>query len=81
MKIVYVTGCLGFIGSHVTRVCLKAGWYVRGIDKVTYASNGKLLKEFLEFKNYFPFFLTYLNKIIQHTIPVNNASIFFDFLI
>ena len=23
MKVVYVTGCLGFIGSYVTRACLK----------------------------------------------------------
>jgi dTDP-glucose 4,6-dehydratase len=38
-KIVYVTGCLGFIGSHVTEECLKKGWYVIGVDKCTYASN------------------------------------------
>ena len=38
-KIVYVTGCLGFIGSHVTEACLKKGWYVMGVDKCTYASN------------------------------------------
>lgn len=38
-KIVYVTGCLGFIGSHVTEACLKRGWYVMGVDKCTYASN------------------------------------------
>lgn len=38
-KIVYVTGCLGFIGSHVTEMCLKKGWYVIGVDKCTYASN------------------------------------------
>lgn len=38
-KIVYVTGCLGFIGSHVTEACLKQGWYVMGVDKCTYASN------------------------------------------
>lgn len=38
-KIVYVTGCLGFIGSHVTEACLKQGWYVLGVDKCTYASN------------------------------------------
>ena len=38
-KIVYVTGCLGFIGSHVTEMCLKQGWYVKGVDKCTYASN------------------------------------------
>lgn len=45
-KIVYVTGCLGFIGSYVTRACLKKGWYVRGIDKCTYAANTKLIQEF-----------------------------------
>lgn len=38
-KIVYVTGCLGFIGSHVTELCLSKGWYVIGVDKCTYASN------------------------------------------
>ena len=38
-KIVYVTGCLGFIGAHVTEACLAKGWYVMGVDKCTYASN------------------------------------------
>ena len=38
-KVVYVTGCLGFIGIHVTRACLDRGWYVLGVDKMTYASN------------------------------------------
>lgn len=38
-KVVYITGCLGFIGSHVTEACLKKGWYVIGVDKCTYASN------------------------------------------
>ena len=51
-KVVYVTGCLGFIGSYVTRSCLKKGWYVRGIDKMTYASNPDLLDEFLEYPNF-----------------------------
>jgi dTDP-glucose 4,6-dehydratase len=51
-KIVYVTGCLGFIGSYVTRKCLERGWYVRGIDKITYASNPNLLYEFLENPNF-----------------------------
>jgi len=45
-KIVYVTGCLGFIGVHVTRMCLDRGWYVIGVDKGTYASNWNFLKEF-----------------------------------
>jgi dTDP-glucose 4,6-dehydratase len=47
MKIVYVTGCLGFIGSYVTRACLNQGWYVYGIDNCTYASNIKFLDEFM----------------------------------
>ena len=52
MKIVYVTGCLGFIGSYVTRLCLKRGWYVKGVDKMTYASNKHLLTEFNKYKNF-----------------------------
>lgn len=44
-KIVYVTGCLGFIGYHVTKACLDKGWYVRGVDKGTYAANWNLLPE------------------------------------
>ena len=52
MKIVYITGCLGFIGSYVTRECLNKGWYVRGIDKITYAAQPKLLEEFNRYKNF-----------------------------
>jgi len=51
-KIVYVTGCLGFIGSYVTRNCLDRGWYVKGIDKITYASNPDLLDEFYRYDNF-----------------------------
>ena len=51
-KIVYVTGCLGFIGSYVTRECLKRGWYVRGVDKCTYAANLNLLVEFEKYDNF-----------------------------
>jgi dTDP-glucose 4,6-dehydratase len=51
-KVVYVTGCLGFIGSYVTRECLNRGWYVMGIDKCTYASNEDLLEEFWEHPNF-----------------------------
>lgn len=52
MKIVYVTGCLGFIGSYVTRQCLEKGWYVKGVDKITYAANDELLEEFNKHKNF-----------------------------
>ncbi len=51
-KIVYVTGCLGFIGYHVTEACLKQGWYVRGIDKGTYAANWNLLKNLKNYDNF-----------------------------
>jgi dTDP-glucose 4,6-dehydratase len=51
-KVVYVTGCLGFIGSYVTRTCLNKGWYVKGVDKGTYAANKALLKEFKEYSNF-----------------------------
>tara|TARA_R110000824_G_scaffold3309_15_gene15679 strand:+ start:242 stop:1192 length:951 start_codon:yes stop_codon:yes gene_type:complete len=52
MKIVYVTGCLGFMGSYFTRQALERGWYVRGVDKMTYASNNELLKEFKNYPNF-----------------------------
>jgi dTDP-glucose 4,6-dehydratase len=52
MKIVYVTGCLGFIGSYVTRLCLQKGWYVKGVDKITYAANKDLLDEFNKNPNF-----------------------------
>jgi dTDP-glucose 4,6-dehydratase len=51
-KIVYITGCLGFIGSYVTRKCLERGWHVRGVDKMTYASNAELLNEFNTYNNF-----------------------------
>jgi dTDP-glucose 4,6-dehydratase len=51
-KVVYVTGCLGFIGSYVTRACLDRGWYVKGVDKMTYAANGRLLADFNEYDNF-----------------------------
>lgn len=52
MKIVYITGCLGFIGSYITRLCLQKGWYVKGIDKITYAANTDLLYEFNSYDNF-----------------------------
>lgn len=52
MKLIVVTGCLGFIGSQVTRDCLSKGWKVYGIDKLTYAANTSLLDEFSENENF-----------------------------
>jgi dTDP-glucose 4,6-dehydratase len=51
-KVVYVTGCLGFIGSYVTRKCLEKGWFVKGVDKITYAANRELLDEFDRYPNF-----------------------------
>ena len=52
MKIVYITGCLGFMASYVVRKALARGWMVRGIDKVTYAANTNLLEEFTKSPNF-----------------------------
>lgn len=49
---VYVTGCLGFIGSYLTRLLLKRGIEVVGVDKITYAANPELLNEFKTYKNF-----------------------------
>jgi dTDP-glucose 4,6-dehydratase len=51
-KVVYVTGCLGFIGYHVTKACLDMGWYVRGIDSCTYAANLHLLPELKKYNTF-----------------------------
>jgi dTDP-glucose 4,6-dehydratase len=61
-KIVYVTGCLGFIGTHVTRQCLDLGWYVIGVDKMTYASNASFLPEFEKYPN-FKFIQSDINEL------------------
>ena len=52
MKLVVITGCLGLIGSHVTKQCLSKGWKVYGIDKCTYAANMGLLEDFKMFENF-----------------------------
>jgi len=52
MKLVVITGCLGLIGSHITRKCLDLGWQVYGIDKCTYAANVKFIDQFKSYKNF-----------------------------
>lgn len=44
MKIVVVTGCLGFIGQYITRACLEKGWVVYGYDKLTYVADRAALE-------------------------------------
>ena len=52
MRLVVITGCLGLIGSHLTKRCLEIGWQVYGIDKVTYAANRHLIRQFSKNKNF-----------------------------
>jgi dTDP-glucose 4,6-dehydratase len=52
LRLVVITGCLGLIGSHLTKRCLEIGWQVYGIDKVTYAANRHLIRQFSKNKNF-----------------------------
>jgi len=61
-KVVYVTGCLGFIGYHVAKKCLDNGYYVYGIDSGTYASNFNLLDNLKKYST-FTFALQDINDI------------------
>jgi dTDP-glucose 4,6-dehydratase len=61
-KVVYVTGCLGFIGYHVTQKCIDQGWYVIGVDKKTYAANTQFLPKLLE-SNKFKFIESDINDL------------------
>ena len=75
-KIVYVTGCLGFIGVHVTRKCLEKGWYVIGVDKLTYASNESFLAEFEKYDN-FKFIKSDINdleRLVDCDYVINTAA-------
>ena len=52
MRYVAVTGCLGFIGKHLTRMLLTRGDYVLGIDNETYAADLDALAAFQEFSEF-----------------------------
>ncbi len=75
-KIVYVTGCLGFIGYYVTLRCLNEGFYVYGIDKQTYASNTQFLPELLknpQFK-YLDCDINDIERLVDCDYVVNTAA-------
>ena len=75
-KIVYVTGCLGFIGAAVTRHCLERGWYVIGVDKGTYASNWNFLDQFDGYPN-FKFIkedINDLDRLLDCDYVINTAA-------
>ena len=74
MKIVYITGCLGFIGSYFTELALKTGWRVYGVDKITYASNTDKIAEFEKYKNF-----TFLNEDIKELKYIKNCDAVINF--
>ena len=45
IKIAVVTGCASFLGTVFTTKLLENGWYVYGIDKLTYVANDNIVKE------------------------------------
>lgn len=51
-NVVYIMGCLGFIGSYITRICLRQGFQVRGVDKISRQSHEELLPEFQAYANF-----------------------------
>lgn len=73
---VYVTGCLGFIGGHITERLLRDGHYVRGIDKVTYAANTNLIEEFKKYSNFSfePIDINDLDRIHDCDFFINTAA-------
>lgn len=75
-KIVYVTGCLGLIGSAVTKKLLDQGNYVLGVDNETYASNLHFLNEFQQnprFK-YVKSDINDLERLVDCDYVVNTAA-------
>lgn len=73
VKIVYVSGCLGFIGSYITKACLNKGWYVYGVDKLTYAANIELLEEFKTYSNF-----AFTNKAIENLDKLYDCDYFIN---
>jgi len=76
-KVVYVTGCLGFIGAYVTKACLEQGWYVIGVDKVTYAAQPNKLLEFHTYGQHFKFIKSDINdldKLYDCDYVINTAA-------
>lgn len=77
VKIVYVTGCLGFIGYYIAKKCLDEGWYVIGVDKMTYASDPRHLAKLNAYKEKFKFIHSDINdleKLYDCDYIINTAA-------
>lgn len=75
---ILVTGCAGFIGSHVAEALLKRGDFVIGVDNLNDYYNVKFKKENLEILKKYPGFVFYkadicdykgLKKIFEKEMP------------
>lgn len=56
IKIAVVTGCASFLGVTFTKKLLEEGWYVYGIDKLTYVANTSEIDSLIKlFQNRFNF--------------------------
>jgi dTDP-glucose 4,6-dehydratase len=76
-KIVYVTGCLGFIGYHVAKQMLDDGHYVIGVDKGTYAANWNVLPDLRTYGKRFDFICSDINdleRLVDCDYVINTAA-------
>jgi dTDP-glucose 4,6-dehydratase len=69
---IVVTGCAGFIGSHLTEMLLNDGYEVIGIDKLTYAGKMENMSEFNKINPKFKFYN------IDITSSIDLESLFVD---
>lgn len=76
MKVIYLTGCLGFIGFHVAKNLLESNHYVLGIDKETYAADLnrlEVLRKYSRFK-YQKADICRLDRLIDCDYVINAAA-------
>ena len=69
-KIAVVTGCLGYLGKHVTHKLLSTGWKVYGIDRGSYCSDYSVVNIFAH-SNSFKF----INEDIRDLIYLPDCDI------
>jgi dTDP-glucose 4,6-dehydratase len=51
-EIFLITGGLGFIGKHFVQRCLDRGYFVKNVDRVSYAADREALRNFAAHKTY-----------------------------
>jgi dTDP-glucose 4,6-dehydratase len=71
---VIITGCAGFIGSHVTEHLLACGYKVVGIDKMTYAGKLSNMKDFI-LNDDFSFYMKDINIFNEIEKVINEYDV------